>query len=314
MENRKILFISPTHPSLKELLEGAGYVCQTAYKDSKAKIEKRLGEFFGVVVRSRFPIDRAFLEAGKNLRFVAREGVGVEHIDLAAARALGVEVLNSPEGSRDTVGEHTLGLLLALMNHLPRADRQIREGQWLREANRGVEIMGKTVGILGYGNMGQAFAQRLQGFGCRVIAYDKYRSAYGDAFAEEVPLETLFEEADILSIHIFYEPANHYFINDAFLSRFRKPIYLVNTARGLVLNTADLVKHLEAGSVRGAALDVLEYEEGSFDHFAFGALPEPFQYLIRSERVVLSPHIAGWSVESRERHARVLFEKISQLD
>ncbi|RMF26941.1 MAG: hydroxyacid dehydrogenase, partial [Bacteroidetes bacterium] len=257
MEKGKILFVSPAHPLLMELLEGAGFRCECAFEDSKEEIEKRLEDCVGVVVRSRFPIDRTFLEAGKNLRFVAREGVGIEHIDQEAARRLGIEVLTSPEGSRDTVAEHTLGLLLALMNHLPRADRQVREGQWLREANRGVEIKGKTVGILGYGNMGQAFAQRLQGFACRVIAYDKYKSAYGDAFAEEVPLETLFEEADILSIHIFYEPANHYFVNDAFLRRFRKPIYLVNTARGLVLNTADLVKHLEAGTVRGAALDVL---------------------------------------------------------
>ena len=266
--------------------------------------------FHGVVMRSRLQADREFIDRGANLRFIAREGVGVEHIDMDYAAAKGIAVFTSPEGSRDTVAEHTLGLLLCLMNNLARADRQVRTGQWIREANRGYEIHGKTVGILGYGNMGTAFAQRLQGFGCRVIAYDKYKSDYGDAVAEAADLPTLHRESDILSIHIPYMPANHYFIDDAFLRAFAKDIFLVNTARGTVLDTAVLVKHLQSGHVRGAALDVLEYEETSFEFLHFEALPEPFQYLRRAENVVLSPHIAGWSYESKLSHARVLAEKI----
>jgi D-3-phosphoglycerate dehydrogenase len=247
------------------------------------------------------------------LRFIARLGVGVEHIDLEAARAQGVEVLISPEGSRDTVAEHALGMLLMLMNHLGRADQQVRRGEWVRAGNRGVEIKGKTVGILGYGNMGQALAQRLAGFEARVLAYDKYKSDYGNAFAEAVSLETLQAESDILSIHIPYLPENHYFVNAAFLDAFAKPIFLVNTARGTVLETAALADALQRGKVLGAALDVIEYEELSFETLKPLALPEPFQVLLRSERVVLTPHIAGWSFESNEGHARVIAEKIQSF-
>lgn len=269
-----------------------------------------LPRFHGVVMRSRLRADSEFIDRGANLRFIAREGVGVEHIDMDYAAQKGIAVLTSPEGSRNTVAEHTLGLMLCLLNNLARADRQVRNGQWMREGNRGYEINGKTVGILGYGNMGTAFAQRLQGFGCRVIAYDKYKSDYGDDNAQAVDLPTLQRESDIISIHIPYMPSNHYFINDAFLGAFAKDIFLVNTARGTVLDTAALVKHLQSGHVRGAALDVLEYEETSFEFLHFEALPEPFQYLRSAENVVLSPHIAGWSFESKLGHARVLAEKI----
>ncbi|MFM8362710.1 MAG: NAD(P)-dependent oxidoreductase, partial [Haliscomenobacter sp.] len=230
-----------------------------------------------------------------------------------AARARGVEVLISPEGSRDTVAEHALGMLLMLMNHLGRADRQVRQGEWVRAGNRGVEIKGKTVGILGYGNMGQALAQRLAGFEARVLAYDKYKADYGNAFAEAVSLETLQAESDILSIHIPYQPENHYFVNAAFLDAFAKPIFLVNTARGTVLETAALAEALQRGKVLGAALDVIEYEELSFEKLKPLALPEPFQILLRSDRVVLTPHIAGWSFESNEGHARVIAEKIQSF-
>lgn len=310
---RKVLFIDRSHPYLPERLTELGFVCETGYDLSKNDIEERLPDYFGVVLRSRINIDADFIDAGLNLRFVAREGVGTEHIDSEYARKKGVEVLVSPEGSRDTVGEHALGLLLSLMNNLGRADAQVRRGEWIREGNRAVEIKGKTVGILGYGNMGTAFAQRLAGFEARVIAYDKYKENYGDQHAEAVSLDTLFAESDILSIHIPYSSSNHYFINETFLSRFQKPIFLINTARGLVLNTADLVQHMKNGKVRGAALDVLEYEESSFEEIPFDDLPAPFQYLRGAENVVLSPHIAGWSFESKLGHGRVLAEKIEAL-
>lgn len=311
--NRKILLIDQPHPFLAEHLSALGFEILPLYKAPKAEIWQVLPECIGVVMRSRLSADRAFIERGKKLQFIAREGVGVEHIDVDYAESKGIRVLISPEGSRDTVAEHALGMLLALMNKLALADRQVRNGQWLREPNRGTEIKGKTVGIIGYGNMGSAFAQRLQGFEARVIAYDKFKTDYADGNAEAVDLATLFRESDIVSLHIPYSESNHHFVDDAFLSQFQKPIYLVNTARGLVLNTADLVKHLQAGSVLGAALDVLEYEETSFNFLNFDALPEPFQYLKNAENVVLSPHIAGWSFESKLGHARALAEKIAAL-
>ena len=307
---RKILLIDTPHPVLIERLENAGFHCHPAYTDDKASLRRQLPRFEGIVMRSRIAIDRTFLEGGPNLRFVAREGVGTEHIDLRAAEAMGIEVITSPEGSRDTVAEHALGLLLSLMNNLHRADREVRAGIWRREANRGIELFGKTVGILGYGNMGTAFARRLQGFGCRVIAYDKFKRNYGDDRAAAVDLDTLQRESDILSLHIPYTPDNQFFVDGPFLDRFRKPIYLVNTARGSVLHTADLVERLRSGRVRGAALDVIEYEETSFDFLDFDHLPPPWQYLTAADNVILSPHIAGWSVESKAGHGRVLAQKI----
>ncbi|MBI1223655.1 MAG: hydroxyacid dehydrogenase [Bacteroidetes bacterium] len=309
----KVLFLDKAHPFLETNLLANGFKCHTDTTSTKAEVETYIDQYQGIVMRSRFRIDQAFLAGATNLKFLAREGVGVEHIDVDYAEMKGIKVLISPEGSKDTVAEHTIGLLLCLMNNLSRADRQVRSGQWVREANRAVELKGKTVGILGYGNMGKSLAKRLQGFGVRVLVYDKFLTNYGDQFAEEASLEMLFENADILSAHIPYSIDNHYFINDAFLNKFKKNIYVVNTARGLVLNTADLVENLKSGKVAGAALDVLEYEETSFDKFRLEQLPLAFDYLSQADNVVLSPHIAGWSFESKEKHARVLAGKILSL-
>jgi len=309
---RKILFIDEAHPVLEAGLQSMGFECCKDTQSPVERIEQYIHEYFGVVLRSRISLGRSFFDRATSLKFVAREGVGLEHIDVDYARRKGVVVLYSPEGSRDTVAEHTLALLLNLMNNLCRAGWQVRQGQWVRERNRGVELMGKTVGILGYGNMGSAFARRLKGFGVEVIAYDKYKTGYGDDNASEVPLEVLFEKSDVLSIHIPYSKVNHYFINGEFLQKFRKDIFLVNTARGLVLNTADLVASLKSGKVRGAALDVLEYEESSFDKFRLDQLPAGFEYLAGADNVVLSPHIAGWSFESKRKHGEVLARKIRE--
>lgn len=308
------MFIDRPHQVLYESLRSQGFEIEEDFSSSAEQISQRLEKYIGLVLRSRISIDANFLQRGNNLRFIAREGVGLEHIDLKACQAKGIEVLYSPEGSRDTVAEHALGMLLCLMNNLNRADRQVREGQWNREPNRGVELKGKTVGILGYGNMGSAFAQRLKGFDVTVIAYDKYKTHYGDNIANEVGLDELFERSDVLSIHIPYMASNHYFVNGVFLDRFAKPIYLVNTARGLVLNTADLVERLKSGKVLGAALDVLEYEESSFDKFRLDELPWDFDYLRKADNVVLTPHIAGWSFESKRKHSEVLTKKISALN
>ena len=309
-KTKKILLLNPSHPILQQLLKKAGFVCVENFSDDKTTIESIVNNYNGIVLRSRINIDQAILNAGDHLSFVAREGAGLEHIDLNYAKEKGIKIISTPAGSRDTVGEHALGMLLALMNNLCRADQQIRTGVWDREGNRGIEIKGKTVGIIGYGNMGASFARKISGFDANVIAYDKFKSNYGDAFATAVDLETLQREADIISLHIPYLPENIHFINDNFLSSCKKDLFIVNTARGLVLNTEDLVKHLQSGKVKGAALDVIEYEEQSFDSWNFDNLPAPFQYLINAPNVVLAPHIAGWSFESKENHARILAQKI----
>lgn len=309
----RIVFTDPAHPYLPERLRTLGCHCVFLDRAGRDQILEALPAADGLVVRSRIRIDRELLARAPGLRFVARIGVGTEHIDLEACAERGVAVLTSPEGSRDTVAEHSVGLLLMLLNKLGVADRQVREGQWLREANRGTELRGKTVGILGYGNMGTAFARRMQGFGVRVMAYDKYKTNYGDEFAEAVDLGTLQAESEILSIHIPYMPSNHYFVDGSFLDAFARPLHLINTARGSVLHTAQLVERLEDGRVAGAALDVLEYEDQSFDHLGLDTLPAPFQRLRQMDQVVLSPHIAGWSHEAKARHARVLAGKIENL-
>lgn len=305
----QVLFIDKVLPQIWSELRAAGIDCHDATELTRAEVLERLPDYEGLLIRSRLTVDRELLDRGQRLGFVARWGVGTEHIDLDYAAERGIRVYTSPEGSRDTVGEHTVGLLLMLMNHLGRADRQVRAGQWVRAANRATELGGKTVGLLGYGNMGTAAARRLAGFGCRVLAYDKFKTNYGDRYAAAADLETLWREADILSIHIPYE-GNHYFVDGDFIDRFQRPIWLVNTARGLVVHTADLVERLQSGRVLGAALDVIEYEEQSFVHLDPRQQPAPFQYLLEADNVVLTPHIAGWSHEAEYGHARTLAAKI----
>lgn len=311
---KKILLTNKgIHPYLSEALVTLGFEVIFDYYSPKIEIEQKIDQFYGIVMKSRFKADKVFFKKAINLRFLARVGVGFEHIDVDYAKKKGIEIILSPEGSRDAVGEHSMGLLLSLLNNLPKGDREIRLGHWNREPNRGVEIKGKTVGVIGFGNMGQAMAKRLVGFGAKVMAYDKYKKGFSKKYAMEVSLKTLHKESDIISIHIPYNDANHYFINKSFLKKFKKPIYLINTARGLVLNTKDLVKAMKNGKVLGAGLDVLEYEEQSFEAFKGNELPKPFQYLIQSDRVVLSPHIAGWTMESKLKHAQTIVGKIEQL-
>lgn len=305
------MFIDKTHPVLWKALEANGFECVDYSQKDRWQVLEDIGSYYGAIVRSRIKLDREFLDKASTLRFIGRSGVGLEHIDLAYAASKNIVVLPSPEGSRDTVGEHTVGLLLCLLNHLARADHQVRNGQWIREGNRATELKGKTVGIIGYGNMGTAFAQRMQGFGVRVIAYDKFKSDYGDEYAEAVDLHLLQAQADIISLHIPYLPENHFFVNDAFLEGFTKPVFVINTSRGLVLETAALVRKLKSGKVRGAALDVIEYEEMSFVHLDPNRQPAPFQYLLQAENVVLTPHVAGWSDASEKGHALSLVEKIT---
>jgi D-3-phosphoglycerate dehydrogenase / 2-oxoglutarate reductase len=308
---KRILFLDPNHPVMIGTLRERGFTCEENYGDPKNEIEKTLSEYDGVVIRSRFKIDRSFIDAGTRLKCIARAGAGMENIDTAYAVSKNIQCVHAPEGNRDAVGEQAIGMLLALMNNLCRADREVRQGQWNREANRGYELQGKTVGVIGYGNMGTAFAQRLRGFDVRILVYDKYKSGFGNEWIEESSPGEIFREADILSLHVPLTAETNRLVNKDYLDQFQKPVWLINTSRGKVVDTTALVQQLEGGKVRGACLDVLEYESISFENLDASKLPEPFRYLINSEKVILSPHIAGWTFESHEKIGRILAEKIT---
>jgi D-3-phosphoglycerate dehydrogenase len=306
----KVLFIDTTHPVLKEELSRLGFKCEYFRDYERKNFEQIIHEYIGVIIRSKIILDRQILDKATQLKFIGRVGAGMENIDKEFAEKRGIRCYNSPEGSRDAVGEHTVGMLLSLMNHLNRADREVRNSLWRRAENRGIEIKGKTIGIIGYGNMGSAFAQKLKGFGAAVIAYDKYKKDYSSEFVRETGMETIFRETDILSLHVPLTEETNYLIDDVYLGRFLKPIILINTSRGKVVKTEDLVKNMRSGNVIGAALDVLEYEKLSYEDLAIDKMPAPMQYLIKSDRVILTPHIAGWTEESKYKLARVLLDKI----
>ena len=309
----KILFIDSNHPILHQTLEKAGHNCDLNYKWSKEEILANIHHYEGIVIRSRIKITREIIDRASKLKFIARAGAGMENIDTVYAESKGIKCLHAPEGNRDAVAEHALGMLLSLFNNLCRANKEVREGKWIREGNRGIELMGKTVGIIGYGNMGSAFAERLRGFGVEVLVYDKYKNGFGTSFIREVALNEIFEKADVLSLHTPLTDETHYLINEAFIHEFKKNIYIINTARGKSLNTADLVANLKSGKVLGACLDVLEYEMTSFENLDAANLPDAFQYLIQSDKIMLSSHIAGWTHESNEKIGKILAEKIMAI-
>jgi len=305
----KVLFIDRVHEVLEEMLVAAGNQCDHDYQSDSTTLQKKLSAYHGIVIRSRVPVDREFIQAAPQLKFIARAGAGLENIDLEAAEAQNVKVFNVPEANRDAVGEHAVGMLLMLLNHLKRADHEVRHGIWKRAENRGTEISGKTVGIIGFGQMGSAVAEKLWGFGCRIIAFDKYHQN-GPDYVTHVSLKTLQQEADIISFHVPLTEETKYYLNDDFVQQCVRPFYLINTARGPVVETAALVIGLKSGKIAGACLDVLEYESRSFEQIAARDLPEDFRYLIQSENVVLSPHIAGWTHESHFKLSQFLGEKI----
>ena len=309
----KILFIDSNHSLLHEMLTKAGHSCDLNYNWSPDEIISNIHLYDGIVIRSKIKISKEIIDKADKLKFIARAGAGMENIDVAYAESKGIKCLHAPEGNKDAVAEQTIGMLLGLFNNLFRANKEVREGKWIREGNRGVELMGKTVGIIGYGNMGSAFAERLKGFGVNVLVYDKFKKNYGTDLIKESNLEDIFKNADVLSLHVPLTDETNYLINDSFVNKFSKNIYIINTARGKCLNTSDLVKNLRSGKVLGACLDVLEYEMLSFEALDTNQLPEAFQYLIQSDKVVLSPHIAGWTHESNEKIARVLADKILKL-
>lgn len=306
----EILFIDSNHHILHTTLEKAGHSCHLNYHWTKEEIEESLHKFDGIVIRSRIKLTQELIDKGTRLKFIARAGAGMENIDVKYAESKKIKCLHAPEGNRDAVGEHAVGMLLSLFNNLNRADKEVRQGIWIREGNRGVELMGKTVGIIGFGNMGSAFAKRLQGFGVTVMAYDKYKKNFGNEFVKEVSLEELQQQSDIISLHTPLTEETRNLIDNKFITTCSKSIYIINTARGKSLNTAHLVEQIEAKKVLGACLDVLEYEMLSFEKLDAKTLPEAFRYLSKSEKVILSPHIGGWTIQSNEKIAQYLAEKI----
>ena len=308
--NNKVILLDTSHPALEQGLTDAGFHCDYFFDLSIVRLKQIISNYSGIIVRSRFHIDRELLSLAKNLAFVARVGAGMEGIDVEYAESIGVRCFNAPEGNRNAVGEHATGMLLGLMNRVLIADAEVRNGIWKREENRGLELEGKTVGIIGYGNTGGAFARKLSGFDCQVLAYDKYKSGFSDEYATEASMEEIFMDADILSLHIPLTEETNYLVDNKYLNKFNKDILLINTSRGRIVKTVDLVDALNAGKVIGAALDVLEYEKLSFESLQDDELPGPYKALILSDKVILSPHVAGWTHESKLKLAEVILGKI----
>ncbi len=308
----KILHIDSNHPLLWEQLEQAGFQNEADFTSSKQEIEAKIENYHGIVIRSRFKIDKAFLDKATNLQFIARVGAGLESIDCDYAIAKGIHLIAAPEGNANAVGEHAIGMLLSLFNNLNKANSEVKSGHWKREANRGHELEGKTVGIIGYGNMGKSFAKKLRGFDATVLCHDILPNM-GDANAAQVPLSELQERADVLSLHTPWAPETDKMINADFINQFKKSFWFINTARGNSVVTADLVEALKSGKILGAGLDVLEYEKLSFETLFEGEKPAAFEYLLHAENVLLTPHIAGWTFESHEKLAQTIVDKIKKL-
>jgi len=308
----RILHLDTNHPILLKQLNELGFTNDEDYTSSKEEIEAKIHLYDGFILRSRFSIDKNFIDKATNLKFIGRVGAGLENIDCFYAASKNIELIAAPEGNRNAVGEHTLGMLLSLFNKLNKADKEVRNGQWLREENRGIELDGKTVGLIGYGNMGKSFAKKLRGFDVDVICYD-IKPDVGDKNCRQVSLHELHERADVLSLHTPQTELTKNMITIDFINKFKQNLWLINTARGSSVVTNDLVEALKAGKILGAGLDVLEYEKSSFENlFSDGKMPKAFAYLIQTENVLLSPHVAGWTIESHEKLAQTIVDKIKR--
>jgi len=307
----KVLHVDINHPLIIEQFSELGFQNDEDYTSSKLEIENKIDQYDGLIIRSRFTIDSQFLDKAKKLKFIGRLGAGLENIDTKYAKSLGIFLAAAPEGNRNAVGEHALGMLLSLFNKLNSADNEVRNGQWDREGNRGIELEGKVVGIIGYGNMGKAFAKKLKGFDVdEVICYD-IQGGVEDENARQVGIMEFQSRVDVVSLHVPQTDVTVGMVDTEFLNKFQKSIWILNTARGKCIKTNDLVEALKSGKVLGAGLDVLEYEKASFENmFTEDTLPEAFQYLINSDKVILTPHVAGWTVESKIKLAQTVVDKI----
>ncbi len=308
----RVLIIDSMHYTIVEKFLEAGFSCVYLPDISASEINEVIENYEVVILRSKVKFDKILIDKATKLKIIGRLGAGMENIDIQYATSKGVKCINSPEGNRNAVGEHAIGMLLSLINNILRADHEVRSGKWLREENRGFEIKEKTIGIIGYGHMGSSFARKLAGFDANVIAYDKYKFNYSNQFVREVSLQEIFETADILSLHVPLTEETKYMVDNQFIANFKKNIVVINTSRGKVLKTIGLVSAMKTGKVIGACLDVLEYEDTTFEktHQNIDNQDETFNYLLHSDRVILTPHIAGWTVESNRKMAEILADKI----
>lgn len=303
----KILLLDKNHPLITEQLLARNFILEEDFTSSYDEVCDKIEHYDGIIIRSRIPLDRNFLENGKNLKFIARVGAGMENIDIPVAEKLGIQLINSPEGNRDSVAEHVVGMLLVIMNRLFIASGEVKNGIWKREENRGDELLGKTVGLIGYGYMGKATAKRLSGFGCKVIFHD-ILPGLSDEFGRQVTLKELQQSAEILSLHIPLTSETHYLVDEKFIEEMKNDFYFVNTARGKNVKTKSLVEALKLGKIKGACLDVLEYEKSSFENLE--TENEDLKYLLESEKAIVTPHIAGWTHQSKEKLAQFIVDKI----
>jgi D-3-phosphoglycerate dehydrogenase len=308
MMTKKILIIDDLHPVFKEQVATLGFEVDDKPLITRAETLAIIKDYIGIAVRTKFKIDKELFDAALNLKFVARAGAGLDNIDIVAAKERNIQLINAPEGNRDAVAEHAIGLLLSLMNNFRNADTQIRNGVWDREGNRGYELKGKTVGIIGYGFMGQKMARKLAGFEVNVIAYDKYQTGFGNEYAREVSMEEIVKHSDVLSLHIPLTTETKQMVDDEYFYHFKKPIFFINTARGEIVNTAALLKNINSGKVLGAGLDVLEVEK-------FPNLKEQtwFKELKNNEKVILTPHVGGWTFDSYRKISEVLAQKLAEI-
>jgi len=305
----RILITDFIHQLFIEDMQADGWEIDYQPEITQEGVENIIERYHGIVINSRTKIYRPQIEIGRKLKFIARIGSGMEIVDTEFAASRNIICISAPEGNRDAVGEHALGMTLSLLNNLPVANNEVKQGKWLREENRGRELGGKTIGLLGFGNTGQAFAEKLKGFNVNVLAYDKYKLEFSRDHIKKCSLEDIFEEADLLSIHLPLTNETNGWIDIQFLMRFKKDIYLINTARGKIIRTSDLLRAIKSGKIKGAALDVLENE-------AIGSLPDEdtewFEKLIQERKVLLTPHIAGWTIESKKKIAEILVTKIKK--
>jgi len=306
----KVVFLDTVHPILNEELTANGYNCIDASAKSMEQCVDLLKDAIGIVIRSRFSLDKNILDHCKNLKFIARSGAGMENIDIDYCNSRNITLYNAPEGNRNAVAEHALGMLLSLFNNLNKGDSEIRNGTWDREGNRGIELDGKTIGIIGYGNNGSAFIKKLSGFDVEILVYDKYKSGFSNNQIKEATLSEIQEKATVLSFHIPQNEETIYFGNSSFFDGFLNNFYLINLSRGKIIKTADLVAAIKSTKILGACLDVLEYEKSSFESFFEQEITPEFEYLLQSEKVILSPHVGGWTMESYYKLSKVLSDKI----
>ncbi|MDD2636047.1 MAG: NAD(P)-dependent oxidoreductase [Bacteroidales bacterium] len=311
---KNILIVDDVHPIIPKELSAAGFNIVDATKLNREALLKLITNATGIIIRSRITIDSQIIDAATSLQFIARVGAGMESIDTEYCKKKNIICLNSPEGNRDAVGEHAAGMLLSLLHNLNTADKQVKMGIWQREPNRGRELGAMCVGIIGYGNMGSSFAQKISGLGCKIISYDKYKTGYADENTTEVSLTDIFAQSDILSLHVPLSEETKYLVDEHFISNFSKNIFLINTARGSIIKTQALVKGLKSGKILGAALDVIEYEDSSFEKTSELLNIECFRYLANHQNVLMSPHIAGWTNESKLKLATILIDKIKKLN